>query len=232
MTGLVASVCLAILVPLTDETAKRKEQAEATLMLAEARTARAVISNFGGMTADVILTIGSKEYRGVVQVDSQGKVVIGEIVGQNAAWAKRVLASAISHRLSNPKAEKTQCAFADEDKTHPLGRLVNLLNDGMHSSYRIRDNQIMVVNRLKDGVKFSITVQENMKNEEGKYLPVAYSVHHWSQDGALEKTEAHTQGWVRMNGMDLPKLIRVVTVSKEVDAREIRLENIKLVSVK
>lgn len=226
--GLILS--LSLLMPVSDDS-KLKEQPEATKMLAEARMARALMTKFPGFTADLLVTINDKTYRGVVQVDNKGKVVIGEIDGPTAGWAKRIIASAVTHRLGNPSAMKTPCVFADEDKTHPLGRLVTVLNDELHSSYRIRDNQIMVVNRVQDGSKFSITVQENHKNEEGKFLPSAYSVHYWSKDGALEKAEAHTQGWTRIQGLDLPQIIRVISITKEVDAREIKLENIKLVPV-
>lgn len=228
MLGASFVLCLGLALPLGDDSTKQKEQPEATKMLADARNARAVITHFPGFTAELVVTIQNKEYRGTVQVDSKGKVVIGDIDSSTASWAKRILASAVTHRLGNPSASKTPCAFADEDKNHPLGRLVNVLDDEMHSSYRIRDNQIMVVNRIQDGSKFSITMQENNKNEEGKYLPSAYSVHYWNKEGNLEKAEAHTQSWVRINGMDLPKLVRVVTVTKDMDAREIRLDNIKL----
>lgn len=231
MLTLVLSLVLTGCLPVCDET-KGKEQVEATKLLADARVARATISQFPGFTAELQLTMQGKEYRGMVQVDGKGKVIIGEIDGPQASWARRVLASAISHRLQNPTQMHTPCNFADEDKVHPLGRLVNVLNDELHSSYRIRDNQIMVVNRIQDGTKFSITVQENYKNEEGKFLPSAYAVHTWAKDGALEKTEAHTQGWIRLQGMDLPHVIRVVMVGKDMEARELRLNKIKLAETK
>jgi hypothetical protein len=222
-------LCLALLIPVGDDAAKQTENPAATKMLADARMARATMKSFPGFTAEMIVTMQGKENRCTVQVDSKGKVIIGEqLTGPGAGWAKRSLASAISHRMGDPSAMKTPCAFADEDTTNPLGRLVTVLNDEMHSSYRIKDNQIMVVNRLQDGSKFSITVQENRKNEEGKFLPSAYVVNYWAKDGSLEKSEAHTQGWVRINGFDLPDLIRTVTTTKDVDVREIRLENIKL----
>lgn len=226
-----ATLLCTMLVPMLDE-AKQPENPTASKLLAEARLARATLPQFPGFTAELYVTYQNKQHKGVVQVDSKGKVVVGEMEGPMAGWAKRMLASAISHRLQNPQAMNTPCAFADEDTTHPLGRLVNVLNDELHSSYRIRDNQIMMVNRLQDGVKFSITVQENRKNEEGKYLPAAYAVHYWAKDGSLEKTEAHTQGWQRLQGMDLPAMIRVVTVTREVEVREVELRNIKLNSVK
>lgn len=226
-----ALLCLALLLPVGDDTKKPDENPAASKMLADARMARAIMKDFPGFTADMIVTVQSKEQRCTIQVDSKGKVIIGDqLTGPIASWARRILTSAISHRMGNPAAMKTPCAFADEDTTHPLGRLVTVLNDELHSSYRIKDNQIMVVNRLQDGTKFSITVQENHKNEEGKFLPSAYAVNYWTKDGAIEKSEAHTQGWVRVNGFDLPSLIRTITTTKDVDAREIRLENIKLMT--
>lgn len=222
-------LCLALIMPVGDEAKKPDENPAASKMLADARMARATMKSFPGFTADMIVTVQSKEQRCTIQVDSKGKVIIGDqLTGPIASWAKRILTSAISHRMGDPSAMKTPCAFADEDTTHPLGRLVTVLNDELHSSYRIKDNQIMVVNRLQDGTKFSITVQENHKNEEGKFLPSAYAVNYWAKDGSLEKSEAHTQGWIRINGYDLPSLIRTITTTKDVDAREIRLENIKL----
>lgn len=225
-------IVLALLFPVGDETAKQTENPAATKLLAEARLARSNMQNFPGLTADLTVTIQNKQYKGNVQVDAKGKVVIGDMENPQAGWAKRVLASAISHRLQNPQAMKTPCAFADDDDKNPLGRLINVLNDELHSSYRIKDDQIMVVNRTQDGTRFSITVQANTKTEDGKFLPSAYAIHYWAKDGSLEKAEAHTQTWNRINGLDLPHVIRVTTVNKDTEARELRLENIKLNAVK
>jgi hypothetical protein len=218
-------LCLLLVI---DDAKKPAEHPAATKLLADARLARSNMQNFPGFTADLIVTIQNKQYKGTVQVDAKGKVIIGDMENPQSGWAKRILASAVSHRLQQPETMKTPCAFADEDDKHPLGRLVNVLNDELHSSYRIRDEQIMVVNRVQDGARFSIVVQANIKNEEGKFLPSAYSVHYWAKDGSLEKAEAHTQTWNRLKGFDLPHVIRVTTVNKEVDARELQIENIKL----
>lgn len=226
-----ALLCLALFIPVGDDSTKQTENPAATKMLADARMARAIMKSFPGFTAEMIVTIQNKVQRCTVQVDSKGKVIIGDqLTGPGAGWVKRSLTSAISHRMGDPSAMKTPCAFADEETTNPLGRLITVLDDEMHSSYRIKDNQIMVVNRMQDGSKFSITIQENRKNEEGKFLPSAYAVNYWTKDGAIEKSEAHTQSWVRIGGFDLPDLIRTVTTTKDVEVREIRLENIKLMT--
>ncbi len=115
-----------------------------------------------------------------------------------------------------------------------------MLNDELHSSYRILDRQIMVVNRTMGNSKFTITMQENRTNADGKYLPVSYVVNYWDGNtGALQKSEAHYQTWKRVGGFDLPVLIRVVTAVPEagtstpagkegLDAKSLTLSNHKL----
>ena len=206
----------------------KKPNPEATQLLADARDARALWVKFPGFTADIAVTVNGKTQRGSVQVNEKGKVEISDLPEDMAKWTKGVLSSAVSHRLSSGEEPKTQCYFADEDASNPLGREIRMIGDE-GSSFRIRDHQIMMVNRTMGDTRFSITMLENKRNEEGKYLPRSYSVHYWdAKTGALKKTESHHQGWSRQQGMDLPEVIRVITVEKVVDAREIALSNIKL----
>lgn len=230
-TMLVSFVCATLCI-VSDNVKQPVEQPEASEMLSNARASRAVMENFPGFTAEILLNVNQKQYRGTVQVDSKGVVTVTDILGQPSVWVKKVLTSTITHRLQPAIPRKTPCAFADGITSHPLGRLVNILNDEMHSSYRIRDNQIMEVNRKQGDGKFSIIVQENGRNEEGKFLPTSFVVQYWAQDGSLERSEAHNQNWIRHQGLDLPKVIRVVTVTNEVDARELQLSNFKITSIK
>jgi hypothetical protein len=211
-----------------DHDKKPVEESKASELLSHARAARAVIHHFPGFTADLEIKINHKQYHGTVQVDSKGIVTVMDVQGQPAVWVKKVLTSTITHRLQPVIPRQTPCNFADEVTSHPLGRLINILNDEMHSSYRIRDNQIMEVNRQQGEGKFSIIVQENRRNEEGKFLPTSFTVQYWGQDGSLERSEVHHQTWIREQGLDLPKTIRVVTVTQSVDARELELTNFKL----
>lgn len=227
LTFFCASLCLA-----SDNKKKPVEQPKASEMLTNARAARATMQNFPGFTADIQLNINQKQYRGTVQVDGKGSVTVTDLQGQPAVWVKKVLTSTITHRLQPATSIKTPCAFADEITSHPLGRLVIILNDGMHSSYRIRNNQIMEVNRNQGEGKFSIIVQENSRNEEGKFLPTSFTVQYWGQDGSLERSEVHNQTWIREQGFDLPRSIRVVTVTKEVVAHELQLTNMKINSLR
>src|SRR5262249_6302687 len=102
-----------------------------------------------------------------------------------------------------------------EQTTHPMGRLIRVLNDEMHSGYRIRDNQIMVVDRNMNGRKFTISVLENRKNSEGKYLSVSFVVNYWNPtSGEFLRSDTNLQTWTRVGPFDLPVLAKVVTAEK------------------
>jgi hypothetical protein len=221
-----------------EKTAARKEDPAASKLLADARAARANWEKFPGFKADIAVNIDGKISRGQVQVDGKGKVSFEGLNSRSEAWAKRTLGSAVAHRMDGSAARNTPCAFADADEHYPLGRLIHVLNDELHSSYRIRDRQIMVVNRNMGERRFTITMQENRTNAEGKYLPVSYTVTTWdNKAGALQACDIHYQTWQRVGGFDLPATIRVVSTTPAngtapakdgIDALSLTLTNVKL----
>jgi len=149
-------------------------------------------------------------------VDGSGKVRYENLDKTQEAWARRSLASTVGHRLDDSSSLNTPCAFLDENAQHPLGRAIRVLNDELHSSYRIRDKQIMEVNRQMKDARFSISVLENRPNAEGKFLSVAFVISFWNgETGNLERTEAHNQTWHRVGKFDLPVTTTVVASSKE-----------------
>ncbi len=204
----------------------------ATKLLAEARAARANWTNFPGFTADIAVNLDGKVTRGQLVVKQNGKVTLDLGGGDAEKWARRVLGSTVSHRLDGSSSLKTPCAFADEDADHPLGRAVRVLNDEFHSSYRIRDRQIIVVKRQMKahGIRFTITVLENRLNEEKQYLPACFVVNTWDiKTGNLRGAEAHHQTWTRRGKFDLPLKTTVVTAGTgKQEARSITLSNHKL----
>src|SRR5262249_14697515 len=123
-----------------------------------------------------------------------------------AKWAKSTLESIIAHRLSSGPDEETPCSFVGNDEHHPLGRAIRVLNDEFHSSYRIRDRQVIVVNRQVPGARFTITVLKNIVTKEDKFLPASYVVNTWdAKTDMLTSSEAHHQTWQRIGVYDLPK---------------------------
>ena len=209
---------------------KPAADAAATKLLADARAARATWENFPGFSADVEVTLDGKVTRGQVEVGAKGDVTLKLEKGAAAEWARPTLRSIVGHRLDSSADLDTPCAFADGNAHHPLGRAIRVLNDEFHSSYRIRDRQVIVVNRALRDTRFTITVMENRRNAEKKFLPVSYVVNTWAAEGgALRSSATHHQTWQRVGPFDLPQTATVVTASAgKLEARGLRLSNFRL----
>jgi hypothetical protein len=218
------------------EAGKKKADPAATKLLADARAARVQWTDFPGFKADLTVNINGKITRGKVVVAEDGKLKLELADAAAQAWTKRVLGSTISHRLDNSRSLDTPCAFADDNAHHPLGRAIRVLNDEFHSSYRIRDRQVIVVNReMKEhGIRFSITVLENRITEEKKYLPACFVVNTWDvKTGGLRSSETHHQTWKRVGKFDLPARTTIVTATTEKqEGRSITLSHHKLLESK
>jgi hypothetical protein len=186
----------------------------ATRLLADARAARAQWTNFPGFTADIEINLDGHISRGTVQVQPGGKVTVQVPDAEAGQWALRQLRSIVNHRIDNSASLDTPCAFLDNDTTHPLGRAIRVLNDELHSSYRIRDRQITVVNRQMQDARFTIVVTENRLNEEHRYLPAHFVVNTWDvATGALKSSETNHETWQRVGRFDLPATASTVTAT-------------------
>lgn len=183
-------------------------------LLTDARAARAHWVNFPGFSAGVEVNIDGKLCRGQVEVSANGRVRFSNLDKEAEAWARPHLGSIVSHRIDSPDSE-SECAFLDREENHPLGRAIQVIDDKLRSNYRIRDNQVMVVDRQMFGKRFAITVLENHANQEGKYLPASFVVHYWDPPtGNLLKTDANYQTWKRIGRFDLPVRAQVITAEK------------------
>ena len=167
------------------------------------------------------INIEGQVAKGTVEVSPKGKVTVqaADATPEAAKWAKEQLASLAAHRLDNSALADTPCAFLDENKEHPLGRAIRVLDDEFHSSYRIRDRQIIVVNRQMKESRFTITVMENRLDKEDRYLPVCYVVNSWDgKTDALKSSATYHHTWERVGPFDLPATLTVVTATPGVAA--------------
>ena len=95
-----------------------------------------------------------------------------------------------------------------------MGRLLAFEGGHFATSYRVKDRQITTVNRLLDGKNMTITVLDNERNAEGKFLPRSYTVQYWDDaTGKLERTESVVDRWTRIGKWDLPTEHTVSTSS-------------------
>jgi hypothetical protein len=211
---------------------KPEEDPQASKLLADARAARANWEQFPGFSANLQVNVEGNITRGNVDVDAKGKVTLTGIDDPGLEKETlRELRSVVSHRLDGSASLKTPCAFADDNVHHPLGRALRVLNDEFHSSYRVRDRQIIVVNRTMPDSRFTITVLENRRNEEKQFLPRSYVVNSWDlKTNALKSSQTFHQKWTRVGKFDLPSSILVVTASADgkLASRRLKLSHHKL----
>jgi hypothetical protein len=60
----------------------------------------------------------------------------------------------------------------------------------------------------------TITVLDNDRNPEGRFLPRSYLVHYWdARTGALDRVETVQERWQRVGSWDLPVTHTLTTAS-------------------
>jgi hypothetical protein len=180
----------------------------AVALFEEAMAARAHWERFPGFSADIRGRVDGRPFSGTVSVDPAEGVTVEIDDEAVQTWVEDQLQSLVLHRGKGPRGKgegKPVVRFADFDTEHPLGRLVAFEGGRFASSYRIKDRQITVVNRTLGGRQMTITVLENERTKEGKFLPHTYTVQYWDgASGALQRTETVQERWRRVGDWDLP----------------------------
>ena len=158
------------------------------------------------------INVAGKVTSGTVEVSPKGKVKVeaADATPEAIKWASHELSQTVSHRLDSSAPAETPCAFVDDNPDDPLGRAIRVLDDDSHSSYRIRDRQIRVVNRRMGEGHFTISVMENRLTKEKKFLPVSYVVNYWDGKEALTGSVSYHHTWERVGAFDLPATLLVV----------------------
>lgn len=199
------------------ETKAVQEDKAASQLLAKARANRAGWRNFPGFTAQVNINVDGNASKALLTVNKEGRVALDGVENSELkAAVSRQLRSLVSHRLPPSREYNTPCVFVDDKENHPLGRKIELLNDELHSSYRIRNEQIVEVNRTMGSARFTISVVNTIENEDGKYLPGTYVVNTWDQKtGQLQSSSTANYQWQRVKGFDLPKQVQTVVADSQ-----------------
>lgn len=163
-------------------------------IFAEAVAHRAAWRDLPGFSADITGWLDGRAFAGSVTVKGDGSVEIKTDDPAAQPWLQDQLDSMVMHRQAPPAASagKTGPKFrlVEEPEGHPLGKLIAVEGGQMASSYRIKDRQILVVNRRMGKRNMTITILENETNPEGNFLPHSYVVQYWdAATGKLLLTE-------------------------------------------
>jgi hypothetical protein len=146
-------------------------------------------------------------------------------------WLRSSLSNALGHRRGGDFGKgdgRHPITFLPDDRS-PLGRQI-ALNDGLQSSYRIRDKQVTEVARTMGGQRFIITVLETQTTEQGKYLPRHFTVTYFdAESGAIQEAQSFTDSHARVKGVWLPTSRRVIFASKgRITSRRFELRDLRL----
>ena len=146
---------------------------QAVKLFQEAIAARASWQNFPGFSAEIKANADGRAWKGSATISAKGVVELSmedEIV---APWVKEQLESMVLHRIGRSSGKPPILRFADDDRDHPLGRLLIFDGGKFASSYRVKDKQILVVNRHIGAENMTITVLDNDRNAEQKVFAAA-----------------------------------------------------------
>ena len=173
-------------------------------VMRRAREARASWQKFPGFEANLKIFSDGQEQSGKIKVTAGGQVELSGFQLKDDKPVVTALRSLVGHRMGSG-SEDSDVSFAEEPTGHPFGRLIKFNSDvAMGSHYRIKDDVIREVNRKSDNGRFTISVLEVRRNEEGKYLPGVYTVSFWNKDGSLRSTTTIDEIWKRVGTFDLP----------------------------
>jgi hypothetical protein len=201
---------------------ERKEpDAAAVALFQEAIAARAQWKGFPGFTAKITGAVDGRSFDGKVTVQGNGTVQMESEEKVVQQWVKEQLGSIALHRGAGSQGDSSReqpkpvLHFADDQDNHPLGRLLVFEGGRFASSYRVKDKQIMVVNRHTGRQHMTITVLDNDRNRDGLFLPRSYTVQYWDAvTGTLQRCETIQERWQRVDAWDLPA-VHTVTVATE-----------------
>jgi hypothetical protein len=217
----------------------REGDPEATAVFKDAIAHRVHWRDFPGFSAAISGQIDGRPFAGKVTVGADGSVDVQTDDSIAKPWLQDQLDSLVLHRLStsaadSPGSQGPRLRFADLDEEHPLGRLIAVEGGQMGSSYRINDQQIMVVNRRMGKQNMTITVLDNDKNAEGQFLPHSYVVHYWdAATGKLNRSETFQERSHRVGSWDLPSLRSILSASEAgLSVKVVRFSDFKLAPAK
>ncbi len=193
--------------PLITQT--QKADPAAWNMLKSAReTSQTLPTNFAGVTADVVLNDNGKIAKGSINYEA-GKSVELKIEGlddEAKGWLSDQTMSIIAHRRGGDFSKgdgRHPITFAEDDNS-PAGRRI-AVNDPMKSHYRVRDNQVVEVDRAMGGDRFIITVLETTRTPDGKNLPRHFTVTYFdAKSGAVKRAETFTDEYKLIDGVWFP----------------------------
>jgi hypothetical protein len=189
--------------------------------------------SFPGFEGRLTVSYGGEEHKGLARVGKDLGVEVRGVSNEAAAkWARESLASIVAHRRTAPfeRGDGRYPLTLGPSDEHASGRLIRL-NDPMNSTYRVRDGQIMQINRAAGpNRRFTIDIVENQRTDGEKVLPRVFTVAYFlSASGELERSETYWEGYRKVGAYYLPEFRRQITAEDSgTNQMSLKLSELKL----
>lgn len=213
--------------------AKKADPAAWNLLKSTRETSQSFPANFAGVTVNIVLNDNGKVAKGTLSYEAgkSGELKVEGLDEDTKSWLNDQAMSVIAHRRGGDFAKgdgRHPITFGEDDNS-PADRRV-VLNDSMKSSYRVRNGQVVEVDRTMGMDHFTITVLETTKTPDGKFLPRHFTITYFdAKSGALKRSEAFTDEYKQVDGIWFPASRRVVRAENgNVITRVIEFHNPKI----
>ena len=201
------------------------ETTTAVTLMKHAHQGRAEWHDFPGFRAKLNANVDGVTAEGTVKVSPDGAVSVFLPSGDAFAWVTPSLKSIVGHRLTSAGAIEN-VAYADDQRSHPMGRLLRSTVATDKSLWRVQGDLMTEVHRINDKTRFVISVVDVARNAEGKHLPKNFSITTWdTASGQLKSSRQVSNEWTRVGSIDLPSKVRAI-ISHEDGSR--RVEQIEI----
>lgn len=184
--------------------------AAAERLLQQARENREVLSEtFPGFRSKVTVRSDGRVYHGSCTFRLPGNVEVTMQGVEDLPDVTATISSMLMHRAPSSRATAQEARFGETDES-PLGREL-LLSDRQESAYRIRDGQIIQVDRRLGESRLVLTVLETRSTESGRYLPRhVFAVRFDPDTGSVLEAWTYISEFQQVEGEYLPKSRQVI----------------------
>ena len=198
-------------------------------LLQEARANREVFSkDLRGFRSKVAVRIDGAAYHGTCEFRLPDRLDF-ELAGEPVPdIVSRTVRSMLMHRVPTAGTTVEAVAYGEPD-AHSLGTKI-VFGDSYRSVYRIRDRQILQVDRRLSDFRRVLTVLETETTDSGRYLPRhVFSVVFDKESGAVREAWTYVNRFQKVGGNYLPRSRHVIrTANGETSALLIEWSDIEL----
>lgn len=183
-------------------------------LLQQARKNREVFSkDFQGFRSKLTVRMDGKVHHGTCLFRVPGTLEIALNGGKAPSVVQAAVRNMLMHRVPSSTAVNTEARYGAPD-AHSLGREV-LLDDKYQSAYRIKDRQILEVDRKLSEFRRVLTVLETRKTASGRYLPRhVFAVVFDNDSGSVREAWTYITRFQEVGGNYLPHSRHVLRTGK------------------